>query len=281
MNCVDYALNKVINGSDIPDYLLELAFANPNGNLIGNWGNQYAQSTIQQGIRERIIHGVLLPRCDVQGGVTELIDLTGSRIEYLGQGMQLVNVPDFLTGGRKIISIPEIYQGAINASSGILSVLGSMNSCGVGTINDSLNSMINGMLPNRDIPQTFTNITMLGNNAFVIHGAPSGLFSLTAKAILSYDAGLSTINPRVYDTFGDLAILQTKNFIWKTCRYRVDEAVVRSGVPIDSIRDDISEYRDANTQYEELWKSKWIKAMTYSDQDRKYNAIRNMVPSRI
>ncbi len=281
MNCVDYAINKVLNGSDIPEYLLELAFSNPNGNLTGNWYNQYAQTTVQQGIREKIIHAIILPRCNVQGGVTELIDLTGSRIEHLGQGMELVNVPDFLTGGRKIISVVEVYQGAMNSSSGIMSVLGNADSCGVGTVNDALNSMINGMLPNREIPQTFTNITLVGNNSFVIHGAPSGVFSLTGKLILSYDDGLSTIHQRAYDVFADLVILMTKNYIWKTVRYKVDEGVARSGVQVDIIRDDIAEYRDSLNQYEELFKTRWIKLMTYSDPDRRYNAIRNAVPSRI
>lgn len=281
MNCVDYSLNEIINGGDIPDYLLELAFCNPNGNILGNWYNQPTETTIQQGIREKVIYAVVLPRCNVQGGVTELLDLSGSRIEDLGAGQIGVNVPDFITGGRKIITVIEVYQGAMNSSSGMLYMLDGVGGCGQGTVNESLNSLISSLSGNRTIPQTYTNITMLGNNSFVINGAPSGMVSITANLILSYDEGLSTINPRLYDIFSELVSLATKAHIWKNCRYKVDESVTRGGVPVDAIKDDIASYQDSWKQYQDLFKEKWIKAMTQSDKRARYNSIRMRVPSRI
>lgn len=280
MNCVDYAINEVVSAGDIPTYLLELAFKNPNANQWGNWFTQYDQGNVEQGIREKVIYKVILPRCNVQGGVTERIDLSGSRVEDVGQGNIVVNVPDFLTGGRKIVSINKIYQGSMNSSSGIYGVLAGIDTCGQGTLNDSLSGLINSMDSNRNIPQTFDNITMLGNNSFVIHGAPAGLFNLTGELVLSYDEGLSTIHPRVYPTFSELVSLATKNHIYKNCRYPADEAVARSGVPVDSIRDDIASYSDAWQQYNELFRTRWIKEMGYSDRQRKFNAVQAMTQSR-
>ncbi len=280
MNCVDYAINEIVNGGNIPTYLLELAFQNPNSNLWGNWYAQYGVSSTQQGLREKVIHAVVLPRCNAQGGVTERLDLTGSRIEDLGQGNIGVNVPDFLTGGRKIVSITKVYQGSMYSSSGQATVLAGMDSCGQGAISDMANSLVQSLQSNRNIPQTYANITAVGNNSFIIHGAPIGLFSLTAECILEYDNGMSTIHPRLYPIFSELVSLATKAHIYKTCRYPADEAVVRSGVPIDAIRDDIASYADAWSQYQELFQSKFIKAMAYSDPQRKFNAITAMTPSR-
>lgn len=281
MNCVDYAINEVINGGDISEYVLELAFSNPNQNIVDNWSADPVNYSVEQGLRERVIHGVVLKRCNVQGGVTEYLDLTGSSIINIGNSKVQVQVPDFITGGRKIVSVPEVYQGSIGASSGVLSLAAQNIACGEGTLNDMLSGMINGMRSNRAIPQTFTNIQMVGNNTFVISNCPAGVFSMTARAILESDDNLSHINPRAYPYFSKLVQFATKAFIYKNCRNKINEGVVRGGVNVDSIKDEIYGYQDAWKDYDEYFQEEWLAYMSYSDTQRKAESIRSSTPRRM
>lgn len=281
MNAVDFAVDRIVNAGDLDDYILKLAFDNPNGGFGSNWYNYGNQYSVEQGIREKVIHGIVLPECNVNGGITELIDLTGSRIDDLGQGFIGVNVPDMLTGGRKIISVVEVYQGALNSSSGVTNLLAGMTTDGESALTDSLAGMITALSSNRSVPQTYTRFTMTGNNSFVIHNAPSGLFSLTAKVVLAFDEGLSSISPKSYLTFANLCRLATKSYIYKTCRRPTDEAVMRSGVPIDAIKDDIGDMKDAWEDYREYFDTTWTKTMAYNDPIRKADIIKAVVPRRI
>lgn len=277
---VDYAINKVLS-SDIDEYLLKLAFENPNANFAGNWYNLVNQTTVEQGIREKVIHRLVLPNCNMLGGKTELIDLSGSRIRDVGNGCVEVNVPETLTGGRKIISVTEVYLGSMNSSVGMLSMgLSEGSNCGQGMLGDMTHNLIDGLTSNRSMPVTYTNIHMTGNNTFVIYGMVAGTYALTGKLILEYDSGLSSISPKHFDYFAELVELAVKSYIFRTCRRPTGEAIMRSGVPLDSIKDDIEQYRDAWERYKEYFKNVWTNKMAWSDTHRVAEAIRMSVPRR-
>jgi len=280
MSCVDHAINMVEN-SDIDQYLLELAFHNPNANFLGNWYDTVDQNTVAQGIREKVIHGLVLPSCKINGGKTEMIDLYGSRTRDMGNGCIEVKVPTFVTGGRHIVLVQEVYLGSLNSISGVLGLNSTNAACGQGIMNEMMMNLTDTMQSSRAIPQTYTNIHMNGNNSFVIFGMTNPLFSMCAKMILEYDDNLTAIHPRCWDAFGDLCILATKNYIWRTCKRPAEEAVRRSGVPLEGIRDDISEYRDAWKEYRELFSGLWTKLMSHSDTQKKMNAIQSITQRRM
>lgn len=281
MNACDYAINRVMS-SDIDDYLLKLAFESPNSNFSGNWYNLVNQTTVPQGIREKVIHRTVLPGCNVIGGKTEFIDLSSSQMRDLGNGCVEVNVNDIVTGGRKIIGVIEVYLGSMTSATGMLGMGVNENAlCGQGTVNDMTQGLIDGLTSNRSMPITYTNIHMTGNNCFVIFGLNSGTYSMSAKVILEYDEGMSSIHPRHYDYFAELVELAVKAYIYRSCKRPTQEAVIRSGVPLDSIKDDILEYRDAWKEYKEYFATTWTKCMTYSDQQRVYDGVRRATPRRM
>lgn len=280
MSCVEHAINMVCN-SDIDQYLLELAFHNPNTNFLGNWYNVVDQNTVEQGIREKVIHGFVLPSCQINGGKTEFIDLYGSRVRDMGNGCIECKTPLFVTGGRHIVSVIEVYLGSLNSVTGILGMNTSQNACGQGVMNEMMSNMLDSMNTSRAIPQSYTNIHMNGNNSFVIFGMTNPLFAMCAKVILEYDDQLGSIHPRCWDTFGDLCILATKAHIYKTCKRPTEEAVNRSGVNLSDVKDDIAEYRDAWKEYRELFKTTWTKMMSYSDVNRKMSAVQSITPRRM
>lgn len=281
MNPIDYAINRVM-GSDLDEYLLKLAFENPNTNYAGNWYNVVTPTSIQQGIREQVIYRTVLPACNVNGGKTEHIDLSGSQMMDKGNGCVEVNVPDVFTGGRKIISVNEVYLGSMTSSTGMLGMsINEGSSCGQSSMGDMMQGLVDGLSPSRSMPITYTNIQMSGNNCFVIFGLNSGTFSMTAKCILEYDEGMSSIHPRHYEYFAELVELAVKAFIYRKCKRPTQEAVMRSGIPLESIADDIAELRDAWTQYKEYLAGTWTRCMAYSDQQLKIDAIRMSVPRRM
>lgn len=282
MNAVQYAINRLF-GSNIDDYLLKLAFEkNPNNNWSGNWYNTVNQTTVEQGILEKVIHRTVLPACNARGGKTEYIDLSGSRIRDLGNGCIEVNVPDIVTGGRKIISVAEVYLGSMTSATGMLGM--GMNdgaTCGQGSISDMTQNLIDGLSPSRMMPITYTNIHMTGHNCFVIFGINTGTFSMSAKMTLEYDEGLSSISPRHHEIFADLVELAVKAYIYRTCRRPTSEAIKRSGVNLDDIRDDIASYSDAWDQYKDMVKTTWTNAMAWSDRLNVTNTIKSAVPRRM
>lgn len=281
MNCVDYAINYVMN-SDIDDYILKLAFENPNSGFTGNWYGLVNNTTVAQGIRERVIFQTVLPACNVMGGKTEFVDLTTASKRDIGAGCVEVNVPDQLTGGRHIIDVEEIYLGTMTSMNGVMGAgLSGDASCGQGTMHEMMQGMVNSLAGNRSIPTTYTNIHMLGNNSFVIVGCNNGTNSLTAKCLMEYDEGLSSIHPRAYQFFGHLVLLAVKAYIYRNCRRPAQEAVIRCGVPIDEIKDDIMEYRDSWQEYNDYFNTSWTKRMAYSDAQKVYENITMTVPSRL
>lgn len=281
MNPCDYAINRVIN-SDIDEYLLKLAFENPNANYMGNWYNIAGATTIQQGIREQVIHRLILPACSMNGGKTEFVELSSARRTDKGNGCVEVNVPDVVTGGRKIVSVTEVYIATMtSATGGMGSAVNDPANCGRGSISDMTESLIDGLAPNRSMPITYTNVHMTGNNSFAIFGLNTGTFSMTAKCILEYDAGMSSIHPRHYEQFAELVEWAVKSHIYRKCKRPTQEAIIRSGVPLDGIKDDIEEYRDAWKSYKEYFEGTWARCMAWSDTQLVSDSIRMSVPRRM
>ena len=280
-NPIDYAINRVM-AADIDEYLLKLAFENPNANYNGNWYNIQGATTIQQGIREQVIFRTILPACSMNGGKTEFVDLSGARMMDKGNGCVEVNVPDIATGGRKIVSVTEVYLGSMTSATGMLGMgMNDGTDCGQGAISDMMQGMIDGMTPSRSMPHTYTNVHMSGNNSFVIFGLNSGTFSMTAKCILEYDQGMSSIHPRHYEQFAELVELAVKAHVHRKCRRPTQEAVIRSGVPLQGITDDIEKFSDAWVQYKEFFGDQWARCMAWSDRQLVQDSVRMSVPRRM
>jgi len=280
-NPVDYAISRVLN-SDISEYLFELAFANPNANVMGNWYNMVNETTVEQGIREKVIHQLVLKDCNVAGGKTENIDLGGSEMRSIGNGCVEFKVPEAATRGAKIISVTEAYLGSMNSGVGALGLgLGNTADCGIGSVGEMMGNMINNMAGNRQMPQTYTDCHMTGNNVFVIYGLNMGTFNMSAKVIMEYDEGLSSIHSRHYPQFAELVEYAVKAHLYRKLKGPVNEAAVRAGVALQDIRDDIAEYKDAWTNYKEYFQKVWTPCMTWSDKKNVHDAQRMGVARRM
>lgn len=281
MNVVDFGIDYVINGpSDVSPYLLELAFDNPNKGYGNLWGPVNNEFSIEQGIREKIIVKMVGPLLNVAGGNTEVIDLTGAHIKNVEGGIVHVNVPDFLTGGRRILSVIEVYPGNLNtAIANGYNFSGGVGCGTAGTMGNSINRLING-LDNGNVQRTFTNISITGNNSFIIRDAGSAMFNMIAKVILSYDEHFSMIPPKMYDQFALLIEWGVKAYIYKHCRRGMREAVSKFGVTVDELQDDIQGYSDAHVQFKEFYEEEIKKCLAYSDPKGVSDTIRMITPRK-
>ena len=282
MNPVDFSIQNLISGvNDIPEYLLKLAFDNPNQSYGSVWSPVNTEYSIEQGIREKVILKMVGPLLNVVSGNTEVIDLSSARITNLQSGHIAVNVPDFLTGGRKIISVIEVYPGNLNRAiaSGYNMTAGN-GACGTGgQVGNALNRLMTG-LDDSNVQRSFTSFTMTGNNSFIIRDAGAAMFNMIAKVILAYDEHFSVIPPKMYDKFYELVELATKAYIYKTCRRGMQEAVSRYGVSVDDVRDDVERYADSAREFKEFFNEELKKHLAYADPKGVSDTLKMMVPRK-
>ena len=283
MSLVQYCIDQVIDGPNpISEYCLKLAFDNP---ISGFGYPQYnvmqydANYNVEQGIREHVIYKMMGRMINASGGVTEVIDLSTSRIRYMGNGMIHVNVPDTVTGGREILSVVAVYPGTIGSML-MYGNQGSTARCGNGgAFGASLNSIARGLTNDRVI-SSYSDIRRTGRNSFVIMAAGMLLFTMSAKVIMSYDEEFSVIPPRAYEYFGELCVLGTQAYIYKKCRRGLKEAVRRFGYSLDELQDEIDSYSDAHREYNELYQ-KIKKILRYADAKGVSDHLDMIVPRRI
>jgi len=280
-SAVDYAINEVMN-ADIDDYLFNLAFTDkPNRHWSGNWFDMVGQTTVPQGIREKVIHRTVLPACSMAGGKTDFIDLTGSSYRDRGNGCIEVSVPDSVTRGAKIVSVTEVYLGSMaSATGGFYGGLANDDLCGNGVVNEMTGTLLSSMQGNSKMPVTFTDCPMTGNNMFAINGLNKGNYSLTARVILEYDAGMSSISPRHFDEFAELVLWATKAFIYRNCRRPSQEGIMRAGISMDMLSNDLDKFSDAYQTYKDKFKE-FKSCLTNSDRTLRRDAIHQQVTRRM
>lgn len=277
---VDFSIDYIVNGvCDISPYLLKLAFDNPNNGYGSVWSPVNTEFSVEQGIREKVILKMVAPMLNVAGGQTEIIDLSSARIENLAGGIIHVNVPDFLTGGRRIASVIEVYPGNINRAIANGNNFSNYATCGTSAVTNGMSRIIAG-LDNSNVQRTFTTFTMTGNNSFIIRDAGSAMFNMVAKVILSYDEHFSGIPLRMYDKFAELVELATKAYIYKNCRRGMQEAVSRFGVSVSDVQDDIQGYSDASREFKDFYNNEIKKYMSYADKKGVSDTIKMMVPRK-
>lgn len=282
MNPVDFSIQNLISGvNDIPEYLLKLAFDNPNNSYGSVWSPVNTEYSIEQGIREKVILKMVGPLLNVVSGNTEILDLSSARITNMQGGHIHVNVPDFLTGGRKIISVIEVYPGNLNRAiaSGYNMTSGNGSCDTAGQVGNTLNRLMVG-LDDSNVQRSFTSFTMTGNNSFLIRDAGAAMFNMIAKVVLAYDEHFSVIPPKMYDKFYELVELATKAYIYKTCRRGVQEAVSRYGVSVDDVRDDVERYADSAREFKEFFNEELKKHLAYADPKGVSDSLKMMVPRK-
>lgn len=280
MSAIDFAINYIQDGpSDISPYMLKLAFENPNNGYGSVWQPVNTEFSIDQGIREKVIMKMCAPLMNVAGGTTEVVDLSYARIENLAGGVIAVNVPDFLTGGRRIMQVIEVYPGNINRAIMNGNNFAGYATCGTGQMNNALSRLING-LDDGNVQRTFTNITMTGNNSFIIRDAGSALFNMIAKVVLAFDDHFTTLHPKSHDRFAEWVEWGTKAYIYKHCRRGMQEAVSRFGVTVEELQDEIQGYSDAGQSFKDMYYNEMKKIFAYSDPKGKADSLKMMVPRK-
>lgn len=282
MSLVDFSIRYVMKGhNDISRYALRLAFDNPNDLGYGSsWGGNAQRTSIESGIYNEVIMGMIAPLLDIEGGTTEMIDLTAARIEHLEGGKIAVNVPDSVLGDRRITSVLEVYPGNMNSLmlNGMAQASGTCGSGGQfgGQISRLVNSVSDRM-----VTRTFSDITMTGMNSFIIHDCFGFGLSLTAKCIVGYDNHFSVIPEKAWKVFGDLVVLGVKAYIYKHCRRGLREAVQRLGAPLDDLKDEIDGYSDAHREFDILFEDEIKLTLQYADPKGVIDSVRWMMPKKL
>lgn len=284
MSFISFAIEQVIHGpNEISEYALKLAFDNPISGIGTPYWDQLnvdSNYNITQGIREKVIYKMIAPLLNVAGGVTEVIDLSTSRVKYMGNGDIHVNVPDSKTGGREILSVIGVYPGTLGSNLLYGTNTQSAN-CGTGGAEGASMGRVLNNLGNTKAISTFTNTSRTGRNSFLIRGAGVVVYNMVAKVLLTYDEEFSILPPKSYPYFSQLTVLGTKAYIYKHCRRGLKESVRRYGYSLDELQDEIDSYSDAHREFMELYEYKIRKVLAYADTKGCSDMLAMTTPRRI
>lgn len=282
MNAIEFALRDVCNGFDIPVEVLQAAFLESDKNLFHGQIRPVTPFSLNQAILEQVIHAKVLPECEVIGGTQHNIALRGARIEQSDPWTTVINIPDSLTMGRKIISVQNLYYGWPDTFMAAYNPGGSptyaSGVAGSGSqISQRLNTVVDSTSQMPEIQST--NIALTGHNTITIFETSLVTTQLTARVTLQFDEQLSTLNPRAYPDFAELVVLATKGMIHKKLWLKINEGVLVGGVELGAFRDEVDGYRDAKQSYKDQLK-RMKKIFGYSDKLRKHRILRAIVPKR-
>lgn len=265
MDPINKALEEVEN--TIPPHILRYAF-------IGN-SNVYSRIPVnlQSLIRDKVIGHRVIPDCNINGGVRDMVKLTGLPFRQTEEGYRIYSISKSLTGGRSIIN-----PLSVGNSHYITTVQdgGVAQGASLGALTNRITNANLNMLPFHT-----TDVRCVGENLILVEdiwddlGADAWLW-----AVMSNDDMMSTLPMRSWNVFEDLVVLATKAWIFNNTIVDMDSGVIEMGMEVGRFREVIDGYSDANEMYREMIKTKWRKVSLLSDKSSKKRMIRNRVPRR-
>ena len=164
-------------------------------------------------------------------------------------------IPKTLTNGRSIVSVhntlSNFYMNGDIAMSNQSSVYGSSILDNALTLRNNLDSV--------NITQT-ARIDLIGENTILIDEGLISDMAVSITVVLENDSNLNNINPRAFKVLAEGFVLAVKAHIYVRSIINLNKGMVYAGHELSIIKDIIDEYKEANQEYNEWYKTKWKKA---------------------
>ncbi len=244
MSAIDYCINKVIN-SDIPRVILDDVFINSRARRLR------LPSTVEDGIRNKIIKSIIIPDLSTMGGTQVAIELDSTDYEDVTTNERIYKIPLSATQGREITRLEyvctSIYTGAV-ANAGIIT---------------NIENLIRNISQMKD--EMNAEMTLLPNNSILINNPLYVTSNLFIVCLLELDPYLSTIRPAYYRPLSKLVIAATKAYIYKETITNLDIAHLIDGRDFGVYKQLIENWSDMHETYEDLLDGKWRKFLIFND----------------
>jgi len=247
MNAITKAISDVY--FEIPKEILDLVFLENNMGL----NNVFSLDAY---IVNKVIRPKVLVDSNLVGGIEMLIPINKCAVTLLPNNEFIIDVPKVLTGGRSIIV----------ALSLVSTISNNYNTGYTGPGQDLLNAgmTMGGNLSHSRVAQT-SRLELLGESTILVQDPSILLTDGSLRVKIENSSNLENINPRSYIAFSHLATLAVKHYIYTNSVVKLDKASIYGGHELGIIKDIISEYKDAGTEYREYLTTKWRKILFMND----------------
>lgn len=277
MNPVSEGIKYIFN--NIPREILRHAFADKNNRL-----SRYIDTNKTEDLVRNFIYNNILPDCNMSGGISINIDLSG--IGPKGGGDELIYIiPPDLTDGKRIVSATSVNINPPN-------VFGSMGGSGgfkasrtAGYNNRSEPYCQNSSSPvmrlaeqssemalgRSNIPHfTNTNVEIVGNNSIRVKNFPQGMIYRSLSCFLEYGEDMNEIDARSIPDFRRLCLYGAERYIYNELVISIDEDQIRLGAQLGSFKRIVEDYKDSAKDYDD-WLRETMGVVLFINDGERYD----------
>jgi hypothetical protein len=257
MNAVQTALSEL--KFRVPREVLEIAFPSLSGQQ-------------QHSLDSRIMAAVVRPRvlltCNIIGGREMMINVMGLYPRQIDRFTTLYEIPHALTAGGSIVSVLDaIYYGGASSMS-----TASPRTDEVASALQRLDSS------HTDIPIVANVLTeLVGENTVIINDVQMVRQISFIRCMVTNDENLANISPRSYLAISKMVELAVKSYIYNKLVVDLDEAYLKYGSSLETIKRVVEQYEGAEDEYQLYMLEKGQKILFMNDMKTHDMFIRQQV----
>lgn len=229
--------------------------------------------SLEHQLEALIVRGWVGLDLNLCSGTTDHIDLSTAQVDQIDPWNRVYTIPDRVTAGRTITST----YGVSFSEGGYESALvnNSMDArCGSSEITSAARGVLDS---HRSVPMVSTaRVQLVGHNIVLISDNIIDARRLWLHCQLTHEPDFTNISAAYRMTFGQLAALAAKAYIYRELPIQIEEGMIRSGGTISRVREYVDGYSDALTMYYELLEEKW-KVQGYMNDKQKHRQYLTMI----
>lgn len=215
-------------------------------------------STIEGDMEKYILHEIITPRANVEAGKIKECVLTQSMVvptSYRESDMlyrtSINTLYEIPPEEREFRDISKVICVKYKTISGVDTPFNAINN------SSSLVKQARAMLGAQTFDDAWVppNAELVGNNMVRLAAPIVNHVNWIVQFMLNYPDTYENIERSSWEPFADLMVYATQMFIYNNLVIDIDQAAMRSGIQIGSIKDLIYEYKDAEEKFREAMNS--------------------------
>lgn len=261
-NCIQYAIQYVKR--DIPKEIFNFAFRGTE-EIIDKY------TTLDDKIRNKVVEPILKMDLNCTGGVNINIPLSSCSIKK-DMSYFIITVPKILTNYKSIIAVMNIMQQFTPSS---------INTGMFTRSSNAMTQLATKALNSVDTPKIITTsrLEIIGDNIILVQNPSNLLTTGIMNCDVENNSNLENIQPRYFPFIGKLLLNACKQYIYTNNIVSLDVGAAYGGHDISTIKEIISDYRDAGEEYDRMISEEWPKISLLNDPNRLNKLTRLIVGS--
>lgn len=255
MNPVSNALDKLIRRNSRE--ILERVFIRREN----NW--RQIPYDLKEMILQKVIRPIVLVDCNLVGGQEITIPLEGVQAEETDNGYTKVfRIPKKMTNNRTITSVLDVTYANLYQN------LGGYGSNAISRASPAMQLGAAVMEAQMRVPYTSTaKVQLIGENVVMVKDSILLPVDLYLRCVVENEENLNNIQVRSYLPFQQLCEYALHAYIYSQYRIEMDHAELAAGVALNSFKETIMEWSDAQKNYDDYLENTWQKVAFMNDTE--------------